>query len=115
MSPDLVAQALGLDAPETVADGVTELCATLTGMITELKPRDRAVWLMTLDGLSRSEAADRLGIKIGDVRNAPFLFRARIGRLRKDGAPHVPPEADREWARGNEARLLRKIAKGVSQ
>ncbi|MEW2458824.1 RNA polymerase sigma factor [Streptomyces albus] len=115
MSPDLVAHALGLDAPETVADGVAELCDTLTRLITELKPRDRAVWLMTLDGLPRSEIADRLGIKIGDVGNALFLFRARVKRLRKDGALHVPPEVDREWARGNEARLPRKIAKGIGQ
>ncbi|MGW9024511.1 sigma factor-like helix-turn-helix DNA-binding protein [Streptomyces sp. NPDC055722] len=70
MSPDLLIHALRLDAPETVTAGVAELCDTLTGMISELKPRNRAVWLMTLDGLSRSEIADQLGIKTGDVDNA---------------------------------------------
>ncbi|MFC8008590.1 RNA polymerase sigma factor [Streptomyces olivaceus] len=115
MSPDLLLHALRLDAPERVADGVTELCDALTDMITRLKPRNRAVWLMTLDGLSRSEIADQLGIKIGDVDNALFTFRARVKDLRKNGALRVPPEIDREWSRSAEVLLLRKLLKGASQ
>ncbi|MGW7209942.1 hypothetical protein [Streptomyces sp. NPDC054837] len=64
-----------------------------------LKPRNKAVWLMTLDGLSAGEIADALGIKTGDVENARYTFRTTVKRLRKAGELHVPPEIDAEWAR----------------
>lgn len=103
MPGELLARVLGLDSSEPAAAGVAQLCATLTVLITELKPRDRAVWLMTLDGLSRSEIADALGIKIGDVENARWAFRNRVKSLRRAGALHVPPEIEMEWARGARA------------
>ncbi|MFC8392643.1 RNA polymerase sigma factor [Streptomyces sp. NPDC057238] len=91
MPGETLARVLGLDGSEPAAAGVAQLCDTLTGMITELKPRDRAVRLMTLDGLSRSEMADELGIKIGNVENACYAFRAKVKNLREAGALHVPP------------------------
>lgn len=100
MPGELLSRVLGFDGSEPAAAGVARLCDTLTVMITELKPRNRAVWLMTLDGLSRSEIADELGIKIGDVENARWAFRERVKSLRKAGALHVPLEIEMEWARG---------------
>ncbi|MFF4827934.1 RNA polymerase sigma factor [Streptomyces sp. NPDC001312] len=113
MPDEMLARVLGLDSSEPAAAGVAQLCDILAGMITALKPRDRAVWLMTLDGLSRSEIADKLGIKIGDVENARFAFRTKVKNLRRNDALHVPPEIEMEWARGHKAQIAKKSAKGA--
>ncbi|MFF8946730.1 sigma factor-like helix-turn-helix DNA-binding protein [Streptomyces sp. NPDC014864] len=112
MPDEMLARVLGLDGPELADAGVAQLCDTLTGMITKLKPRDRAVWLMTLDGLSRSEIADELGIKIGDVENARYAFRIKVKNRRKTGELHIPPEIELEWAR---AKAAEKNSRGAAR
>ncbi|MER5384396.1 sigma factor-like helix-turn-helix DNA-binding protein [Streptomyces sp. NPDC002688] len=110
MSDDTLAHALGLNGTQTEPAGVIELCDTLTDMINGLKPRDRAVWQLTLDGLSQGEIADRLGIKTGDVENARFAFRTKVKTMRKNGLLTVPPEIDAEWVRTTSARAAAKGA-----
>lgn len=105
MGDGILAHALGQTGPEPVPDDVASLCDTLTAMINDLKPRDRAVWLLTVDNLSQGEIADVLGIKIGDVENARYRLRSQAKRLRRTGELYVPPSIEVEWAR---ARVLAK-------
>ncbi|MFD6033316.1 RNA polymerase sigma factor [Streptomyces griseoincarnatus] len=105
MPGEILAHALGQAGPEPVPNDVAVLCDTLTAMINDLKPRDRAVWWLTVDNLSQGEIAGVLGIKVGDVENARFRLRSQARRLRKLGELYVPPSIEAEWAR---ARALAK-------
>ncbi|MEV6332232.1 sigma-70 region 4 domain-containing protein [Streptomyces sp. NPDC051909] len=87
---------------DSVPDEVTKLYSTLTDMIADLKPRNRAVWRMTLEGYSRGEIAEELGIKLGDVDNALYTFRTRVKALRRDGKLPVPPTVEAEWERSRQ-------------
>ncbi|MFE6808635.1 RNA polymerase sigma factor [Streptomyces sp. NPDC057681] len=99
MSDGALLHALGQDSPEPIPEGVADLCDTLTGMINQLKPRHRAVWLLTVDGLSQSEIAEVLDIKVGDVENARYAFRSKVREARRGGKLAVPPQIRAEWAR----------------
>jgi hypothetical protein len=105
MGDGVLARALGQVGPDPVPDDVATLCDTLTAMINDLKPRDRAVWRLTVDNLSQGEIADVLGIKVGDVENARFRLRDRVKKRRRRGELYVPPSIEAEWAR---ARALSK-------
>ncbi len=102
MDSGYLAYALGQAGPETVSEDVAELCDTLTRMINGLKPRNRAVWRMTVDGLSQGEIADVLGIKSGDVENARYALRSKVRKLRRSTELVVPPSILAEWARRRE-------------
>ncbi|MEU8523394.1 sigma factor-like helix-turn-helix DNA-binding protein [Streptomyces sp. NPDC048577] len=102
MDSGYLASALGQAGPETVSEDVAELCDTLTRVINGLKPRNRAVWLMTVDGLSQGEIADVLGIKSGDVENARYALRSKVRKLRQSKELIVPPSILAEWARRRE-------------
>ncbi|MFF1604823.1 sigma factor-like helix-turn-helix DNA-binding protein [Streptomyces mirabilis] len=99
MSDGTLLHALGQDSPETVPEGVVDLCDTLTTMINGLKPRNRAVWLLTVDGLSQGEIAEVLDIKVGDVENARYAFRSKVRQARRSGKLAIPSEIRSEWAR----------------
>lgn len=109
MGDGLLAHALGQTGPETVPADVADLCDTLTAMINRLKPRDRAVWIMTVDGLSQGEIADVLGIKVGDVENARYGLRSKVRNLRRRGELPIPEAIEAEWAR-TRARAGRRRA-----
>ncbi|MFH9500595.1 sigma factor-like helix-turn-helix DNA-binding protein [Streptomyces globisporus] len=108
MDGEHLAHALGQGGDELVPETVIELCSTLTDMINNLKPRNRAVWTMTVDGLSQGEIADVLGIKSGDVENIRYSLRSKIKKLRKDGALTIPQPVQTEWARRREQDKNRK-------
>ncbi|WP_148841627.1 hypothetical protein [Streptomyces sp. sk2.1] len=80
-------------------DDVIVLCSTLTAMIDDLKPRNRAVWHMVLEGCSRDEVSEALGIKLGNVDNALYTFRNKVRKLRREGKLVVPPPIEAEWER----------------
>ncbi|MDX3490986.1 hypothetical protein [Streptomyces sp. ID05-18] len=82
-----------------VADDVATFYSTLTAMIDDLRPRNRAVWRMTLEGCSRGEIAEKLEIKLGDVDNALYTFRSKAKALRREGKLIVPPAIEAEWER----------------
>ncbi|GAA1141703.1 LuxR C-terminal-related transcriptional regulator [Streptomyces javensis] len=104
MGDGLLAHALGQTGPEPVPEDVADLCNTVTDIMNSLKPRDRAVWRLTVDGLTQNEIADVLGIKAGDVENARYGLRNKIRQLRQSGELHVPPSIQAEWARGARAK-----------
>ncbi|WP_331723333.1 hypothetical protein [Streptomyces sp. NBC_00105] len=97
---------LGQAPPDIVA-----LCDTVTGMIDALKPRNRAVWHMTIEGYSPGEIADALEIKLGDVNNALYTFRTRVKTLRQRGELVVPPSLEVEWARRRELDARMAVAR----
>ncbi|MEW2305885.1 sigma factor-like helix-turn-helix DNA-binding protein [Streptomyces sp. NPDC006655] len=99
MGDGILAHALGQTGPEPVPDDVAALCDALTAMINGLRPRDRAVWLLTVDKLSQGEIADLLGIKIGDVQNARTRLKQQVKMRRSRGELYVPPSIEAEWAR----------------
>lgn len=86
----------GTSQPES-GDEFVELCDKLIEMVNELKPRDKAVWIMALRGYSRGETADALGIKITDVENARKKLRNEIQKRRRKGTLIVPPRLVAEW------------------
>jgi hypothetical protein len=104
MGDGVLARALGQAGPDPVPESVTRLCYTLTEMINSQKPRDRAVWLLTVDNLSQDEIADLLDIKTGDVENARYLFRKKVRTQRISGRLHIPPEIEAEWRRAKDKR-----------
>ncbi|WP_326793960.1 hypothetical protein OHA79_52020 (plasmid) [Streptomyces sp. NBC_00841] len=106
MSDGTLLHALGQDGPEPVPEGVAGLCDTLTVMINELKPRHRAVWLLTVDGMSQGEIAEILDIKVGDVENARYAFRSKVREARRRGKLAVPPEVRAEWARAKATKAV---------
>ncbi|MFI2764898.1 sigma factor-like helix-turn-helix DNA-binding protein [Streptomyces echinatus] len=110
MGDEILAHALGQTGPEPVPEDVAALCATLTAMINDLRPRDRAVWLLTVDKLSQGEIADVLGIKIGDVENARTRLRQQVRMRRRRGELYVPPSIEAEWARRRAQDNARKKA-----
>ncbi|MEU6988387.1 hypothetical protein ABZ946_34050 [Streptomyces sp. NPDC046324] len=81
------------------SDDVIAFYSTLTAMIDDLRPRNRAVWRMTLEGHSPGEIADVLEIKLSDVKNALYTFRTKVKGLRREGKLIVPPAIETEWAR----------------
>ncbi|WP_330321632.1 hypothetical protein OG927_35815 (plasmid) [Streptomyces clavifer] len=95
---DVVHQTAG-EPDGHVPDDVTSFYFTLTAMIDDLRPRNRAVWRMTLEGCSRGEIAEQLEIKLGDVDNALYTFRSKVKALRREGKLIVPPVIEAEWAR----------------
>ncbi|MGO4636361.1 RNA polymerase sigma factor [Streptomyces sp. 2RAF24] len=97
---------------DSVPIEVTELYSTLTDMIDNLKPRNRAVWRMTLEGYSRGEISEELGIKLGDVDNALYTFRTKVKALRREGKLSVPPMVEAEWSR---SRLLDAATNGAAR
>lgn len=82
-----------------VPDDVATFYSALTAMIDDLRPRNCAVWRMTLEGCSRGEIAEKLEIKLGDVDNALYTFRSKVKALRREGKLIVPPAIEAEWAR----------------
>ncbi|WP_330242625.1 hypothetical protein [Streptomyces sp. NBC_00525] len=97
-----LAQALGQYGSERVPPDVAALCDTVTAMIDALKPRNRAVWHMTVDGFAPGEIADALGIKLYDVNNALYTLRTKAKALRQKGELVIPPSIEAEWARRRE-------------
>lgn len=111
MEDGILAYALGQSGPEPVPEDIAGLCDTVTAMVNKLKPRDRAVWLLTVDGCTQGEIADVLGIKEGDVENARYSFRSKVKKLRRSGELYVPPAVETEWARARaKANSRRKAA-----
>ncbi|MER8084270.1 RNA polymerase sigma factor [Streptomyces sp. NPDC087532] len=108
MGDGVLAHALGQTGPAPVPVG--DLRDTLTAMINRLKPRDRAVWNLTVDGLSQGEIADVLGIKVGDVENARYYLRSQVRTRRRSGELYVPPGVEAEWARTRAQAKARKKA-----
>ncbi|MET8732186.1 hypothetical protein ABZV81_34190 [Streptomyces parvus] len=104
-----LAYALG-QHPEQAPPDVVALCTTLTDMIETLKPRNRAVWHMTIEGHGPGDIADRLGIKIGDVNNALYTFRTKVKAMRQRGELLVPPSLETEWARRRELDSDKAVA-----
>lgn len=96
-----LAHALG-QYDEQVPPDVTALCNTVTAMIETLRPRNRAVWHMTIEGYAPGEIADALDIKIGDVNNALYTFRTKVKTMRQRGELVIPPSLEAEWARRRE-------------
>ncbi|WP_158710152.1 hypothetical protein [Streptomyces katrae] len=95
-----------------VPDDVIGLYSTLTAMIDDLRPRNRAVWRMTLEGCSRGEVSEALGIKLGDVDNALYTFRSKVKALRREGKLVVPPVIEAEWER---RRIVDAAADGAGR
>ncbi|MEU3279255.1 sigma-70 region 4 domain-containing protein [Streptomyces antibioticus] len=110
MGDGVLAHALGQTGPEPVPEEVGDLCDALTALVNRLKPRDRAVWNLTVDGLSQGEIADVLGIKVGDVENARYRLRSQVRTRRRSGELHVPPGVEAEWARARAQAKARKKA-----
>ncbi|MEU2718417.1 sigma factor-like helix-turn-helix DNA-binding protein [Streptomyces sp. NPDC007205] len=106
MSDGALLHALGQDGPEPVPEAVADLCDTLTEMINGLRPRHRAVWLLTADGLSQGEIADVLGIKVGDVENARYSFRDKVRKVRRKGELVIPSEIRAEWERTTKKKAV---------
>ncbi|MEV8400610.1 RNA polymerase sigma factor [Streptomyces niveus] len=110
MGGGVLAHALGQTGTEPVPEDVGDLCDTLTAMINRLNPRDRAVWNLTVDGLSQGEIAAVLDIKVGDVENARYRLRSQLRTRRRSGELYVPPGVEAEWARTRAQAKARKTA-----
>ncbi|MFE1075109.1 RNA polymerase sigma factor [Streptomyces sp. NPDC058783] len=110
MGDGILAHALGQTGVEPVPEEVGDLCDALTAMINRFKPRDRAVWNLTVDGLSQGEIADLLSIKVGDVENARYRLRSQVRKRRRSGELIVPPGIEAEWARTRAQAKTRKKA-----
>ncbi|MFF2189722.1 RNA polymerase sigma factor [Streptomyces sp. NPDC058155] len=110
MGGGVLAHALGQTGTEPVPEDVGDPCDTLTAMINRLNPRDRAVWNLTLDGLSQGEIAAVLDIKVGDVENARYRLRSQLRTRRRSGELYVPPGVEAEWARTRAQAKARKTA-----
>ncbi|MFE6912249.1 RNA polymerase sigma factor [Streptomyces erythrochromogenes] len=97
-----LAHALGQYNLEQAPPDVIALCDTVTAMIDDLKPRNRAVWHLKIEGYTPGEIADVLGIKLTDVNNALYTFRSKVKMLRQRGQLAVPTSLEVEWARRRE-------------
>ncbi|MFI8449065.1 hypothetical protein [Streptomyces erythrochromogenes] len=97
---------IGQAPPDIVA-----LCDAVTAMIDALKPRNRAVWHMTIEGYTPGEIADALGIKLGDVNNALYTFRTKVKKLRQQGELGIPATVEAEWARRRELDARMAVAR----
>ncbi|MFD7965903.1 AAA family ATPase [Streptomyces zaomyceticus] len=96
-----LAHALG-QYDEQVPPDITALCNTVTALIETLRPRNRAVWHMTIEGYAPGEIADALDIKIGDVNNPLYTFRTKVKTMRQQSELATPPSLEAEWARRRE-------------
>ncbi|MFJ2598903.1 RNA polymerase sigma factor [Streptomyces erythrochromogenes] len=106
-----LAHALGQYDVGQAPPDVVALCDTVTGMIDTLRPRNRAVWHMTIEGYTPGEIADALEIKLGDVNNALYTFRTKIKTLRQRGELVIPPTLEAEWARRRELDARKAVAR----